>query len=190
MSLFAIILFCIYFRIVAFVDDAVNCNFDEAVFFNIFALEPYRDVIFAVSSCCAVGSDAFHEHLLWLAEHLFKIFSFVVSRNLSYDGTAFCFYLVGDLIWHDSSFGAFADGIFEGVYVAESYRLTHLCAFIEVVVAFTRKSYDEVSGDVEVGDGSFDPVAHFLKVISGIMSVHRLEGSLGAALEADVHVRS
>ena len=72
--------------------------------------------------------------------------------------------------------------------MAEAYLPAELRALGEVLVCLPRKPYNDIGGDVEVGDGLTYPRAYLFELLCCIVPVHVLQGLLSPALKADVHV--
>ena len=171
-------------------DDFAEPYINKGVFLGGSAFQKYRDVVLAIAPCNALAVNAFDKHTLCLALHRFEIPDFVFHRDLSHDFAAFCFYLFRHLVGHCGGFGAGANGVFEGVDVAEADFASEVAAFLEGDFGLAGEAYDDVGGEVEIGAKSLDAMAHLAELVDGVVTVHPSQGVVGTALQADVHVGS
>ena len=169
-------------------DDFTESYINKGVFFGL-ALKLDGKVILTIAFCNAFAVDALDEHPLAAALHGFKILGFVFQRDLPHDFTAFGFHFFWHLVGHHGGFCSGAHRVFEGVDVAEADFAGEVATFFEGYLGFAREAHDDISGEVEVGAESLDALAHVAELGDGIMPIHSFQCVVGAALQADVHVR-
>ena len=170
-------------------DDFAEPYINEGVLFGGRILQQNRNVILSIASRNALVVNAFDEHPLAAALHHFKVFGLVLQRNLSHHLASFRFHFFRHLVGHGGGFCSRAHRIFERVDVAEADFAGEVATFLEGFFRFARETHDDVGGEVEVGAEGFDALAHLAELCDGVVSVHAFQGVVGAALQADVHVR-
>ena len=179
-----------HFILVFTMDDVTEPYINKGVVLQILSDGYDGQVMFAVTTCDASAVNALDEHPFGLALHGFEILDFVLQRDLSHGFTAFGFHLFGYLVGHCGGFGACAHRVFERVYMAEADFLSEIAALLEGQFIFVWEAHDDVGGEVEVGTEGLDTLAHVAELADSVMTVHSLQGVIGAALQADVHVGS
>ena len=170
-------------------NDFAEPYINEGVLFGGRILQQNRNVILSIASRNAFAVNAFDEHPLAAALHHFKVFGLVFQRNLTHYLASFRFHFFRHLVGHGGGFCSRAHRIFERVDVAEADFAGEVAAFLEGLFGFAREAHDDVGGEVEVGAEGFDALAHVAELCDGVVSVHAFQGVVGAALQADVHVR-
>ena len=178
-----------HFILVFAVDDFAEPYINKGVLFGGRVFQQNWDVVFAIASRNALAVNAFDEHPLALALHQIEIFCPVLQRNLAHHFAPFRLQFFGDLVRHGGGFGSCPHRIFEGMNVTESDFLREVATFFEGLFGLAWEAHDDVGGEVEVGAEGFDALAHLAELCDGVVSVHAFQGVVGAALQADVHVR-
>ncbi len=178
-----------HFILVFAVDDFAEPYINKGVLFGGRVFQQNWDVVFAIASRNALAVNAFDEHPLAAALHHFKVFGLVLQRNPPHHLAALRFHFFRHLVEHGGGFCSRAHRIFERVDVAEADFAGEVAAFLEGLFGFARETHYDVGGEVEVGTEGFDALAHLAELCDGVVSVHAFQGVVGAALQADVHVR-
>lgn len=179
-----------HFVFVFTMNDLAEPYINKGVPFPAFSFSDNGNVVLAVTSCHAFAVNALHEHPLASALYHLEILDFVFQRDLPHYFAALAFHFLWHLVGHRGGFGAGAHRVFEGVDVAEPDFAGEVAAFLEGLFGLAWEAHDDVGGDVEVGACDLDALAHVAELGDSVKAVHALQGVVGAALKADVHVRS
>lgn len=178
-----------HFILVFAMDDFAEPYINKGVLFGGRVFQQNWDVVFAIASRNALAVNAFDEHPLALALHQIEIFCLVLQRNPPHHLAALRFHFFRHLVGHGGGFCSRAHRVFERVDVAEPDFAGEVATFFEGLFGLAREAHDDVGGEVEVGAEGLDALAHLAELGDGVVSVHAFQGVVGAALQADVHVR-
>ena len=171
-------------------DDFAEVYINKGVLVGCWFFQQNRNVILPIASRNSLTVNAFYEHPLVSALHHPEILEFVFERNPPHHLAPFRFHFFGHLVGHGGGFCPCAHRIFEGVDVAEADFSRKIATFLEGLFRFARETHDDVGGEVEVGAEGLDALAHFAELGGAVMPIHAFQCVVGAALQADVHVRS
>ena len=178
-----------HFVLVFTMDNFTQPYINIGVLFRVAFVEDDGQVVFPITSCIAFAIDTFDEQTLISTLHHLEILGLVLQRDLSHHLATFRLGFFWYLIGHHRRLGASTHRVLEGMDVAKADFSHEITAFLESRFCLAWEAHDDIGGKVEVWTEGLDPLAHVTELGDGVEAVHPFQGVVGAALQADVHVR-